>query len=135
MVVNTYLYGLHVASDGTILPDHDVVVFDEAHGLEDIMSTTLSVQISPGRFVALAAVIRRILDDPEVVAGVVDVADVIREALAAHVGERLPIHYPDELQSALLEARARSGAGPRRAHQHRHADRGRQDRRSCAPNC
>ncbi len=107
VVVNTYLYGLHVASDGTILPDHDVVVFDEAHGLEDIMSTTLSVQISPGRFVALAAVIRRILDDPEVVAGVVDVADVIREALAAHVGERLPIHYPDELQSALLEARAR----------------------------
>ena len=35
-------------SGGTILPEHDVVVFDEAHGLEDIMSTTLSVQIGPG---------------------------------------------------------------------------------------
>ena len=55
VVVNTYLYGLDVGGGGAILPDHDVVVFDEAHGLEDIMSTTLGVQISPGRFVTLAA--------------------------------------------------------------------------------
>ncbi len=107
VVVNTYLYGLDVASGGTILPEHDVVVFDEAHGLEDIMSTTLSVRIGPGRFVTLGGVIRRILDDPEVVAGVVDAADVLREALTPHVGKRLPIPYPDEVQSALLDARAR----------------------------
>ena len=107
VVVNTYLYGLHVASGGTILPDHDVVVFDEAHGLEDIMSTTLSVRIGPGRFVTLGGVIRRILDDPEVIAGVVDVADVLREVLIPLVGKRLPIPYPDDVQSALLDARAR----------------------------
>ena len=107
VVVNTYLYGLHVASGGTILPEHDLVVFDEAHGLEDIMSTTLSVQIGPGRFVALGGVIRRILDDPEVIAGVVDVADLLRGALVPHVGERLPIPYPDDVQSVLLEARSR----------------------------
>jgi ATP-dependent DNA helicase DinG len=34
IVVNTHLYGLDVASDGAILPDHDVVVFDEAHVLK-----------------------------------------------------------------------------------------------------
>ena len=107
VVVNTYLYGLHVASGGTILPEHDLVVFDEAHGLEDIMSTTLSVQIGPGRFVALGGVIRRILDDPEVIAGVVDVADLLRDALVPHVGERLPIPYPDDVQSVLLEGRSR----------------------------
>jgi ATP-dependent DNA helicase DinG len=107
VVVNTYLYGLHVASGGTILPEHDVVVFDEAHGLEDIMSSTLGVQIVPGRFVTLGGVIRRILEDPELIAGVVDVADVVREALTPHVGERLPMPYPDALQAALLEARAR----------------------------
>ena len=107
VVVNTYLYGLHVASGGTILPEHDLVVFDEAHGLEDIMSTTLSVQIGPGRFVALGGVIRRILDDPEVIAGVVDVADLLRGALVPHVGERLPIPYPDDVQSVLLEGRSR----------------------------
>ena len=43
------------ASGGVILPEHDVVVFDEAHGLEDIMSDTVGVTIAPGRFVALAA--------------------------------------------------------------------------------
>ena len=31
IVVNTHLYGLDVASGGAILPEHDVVVFDEAH--------------------------------------------------------------------------------------------------------
>jgi ATP-dependent DNA helicase DinG len=107
VVVNTYLYGLHVASGGTILPDHDVVVFDEAHGLEDIMSNTLGAQISPGRFVTLGGVLRRILEDPEVIAGVVDLADVTRQALSPHVGRRLPIPYPDDLHAALLDARGR----------------------------
>ncbi len=51
VVVNTHLYGLNVASDNAILPDHDVVVFDEAHVLEDIMSDTVGVEVSPGRFV------------------------------------------------------------------------------------
>jgi ATP-dependent DNA helicase DinG len=105
-VVNTYLYGLHV-SGGTILPEHEIVVFDEAHGLEDIMSTTLSVQITPGRFVVLGGVLRRILEDRDVIASVVDVADVLREALAEHAGDRLPIPYPDELSEALLDARGR----------------------------
>ena len=44
VVVNTHLYGLDVASGGAILPEHDVVVFDEAHGLEDIMSDTVGVR-------------------------------------------------------------------------------------------
>ena len=43
VVVNTHLYGLHVGSGGAILPEHDVVVFDEAHVLEDIMSDTVGV--------------------------------------------------------------------------------------------
>jgi ATP-dependent DNA helicase DinG len=105
-VVNTYLYGLHV-SGGTILPEHEIVVFDEAHGLEDIMSTTLSVQITPGRFVALGAVLRRVLEDRNVTASIVDVADVLRETLAEHAGNRLPIPYPDDLSEALLDARGR----------------------------
>ena len=32
IVVNTHLYGLDVGTGGVILPEHDVVVFDEAHG-------------------------------------------------------------------------------------------------------
>ncbi|MET0663471.1 MAG: DEAD/DEAH box helicase, partial [Ilumatobacteraceae bacterium] len=57
IVVNTHLYGLDVASGGAILPEHDVVVFDEAHVLEDVMSDTVGVEIAPGRFTALAGVV------------------------------------------------------------------------------
>ena len=41
VVVNTHLYGLHLASGGALLPEHDVVVIDEAHQLEDIVSDTV----------------------------------------------------------------------------------------------
>jgi ATP-dependent DNA helicase DinG len=107
VVVNTYLYGLDVGAGGALLPDHDVVVLDEAHGLEDIMSSTLGVQLSPGRFLTVAAAIRRILDDPDLVAGVLDLAAVLREALIPLAGTRLPVPYPDELHSTLVDARGR----------------------------
>src|SRR4051794_5175819 len=37
VVVNTHLYGAHLASGGAVLPEHDVVIFDEAHEVEDVM--------------------------------------------------------------------------------------------------
>ena len=36
VVVNLHLYGLDLASDGAILPEHDLTVIDEAHVLDDI---------------------------------------------------------------------------------------------------
>ena len=48
VVVNTHLYGLHVGSGGVLLPEHDVVVFDEAHVLEDIISDTVGAPAGTG---------------------------------------------------------------------------------------
>ena len=110
VVVNTHLYGLNVAAEGAILPDHDVVVFDEAHVLEDIMSDTVGVEVSPGRFVALAATIRRILDDPGTTGDVAGLAETVRDALSEHVGERLPTPLPDSIQLPLADARLTLGA-------------------------
>jgi len=109
VVVNTYLYGLNVASDNAILPDHDVVVFDEAHVLEDIMSDTVGVEISPGRFVALAGTIRRIIDDPQLTGSVAELGESLRDALSPHVGERLTTPLPDSVQQPLTEARLTLG--------------------------
>ena len=53
VVVNTHLYGAHLASGGAVLPEHDVVVFDEAHELEEVMTASLGVEITPGRFRSL----------------------------------------------------------------------------------
>ena len=54
VVVNTHLYGLHVASGGAVLPDHEVVVFDEAHALADVAADTLGLTMGPGRLANLA---------------------------------------------------------------------------------
>ncbi len=109
IVVNTYLYGLNVASGGAILPDHDVVVFDEAHVLEDTMSDTVGVEISPGRFTALSGVIRRIIDDPKLTGSVAEIGEGLRDVLSGHVGERLTSPLPDEIQEVLTDARLRLG--------------------------
>ena len=107
IVVNLHLYGLHVAGGGALLPEHEVLVVDEAHQLEDIMSDTVGVQIGASQFTQLAAVLRRILDDPAVVAPVADLAVALRQVLAPLVGERLQKPYPDLLQDTLIDARAR----------------------------
>jgi len=107
VVVNLHLYGLHVGSGGAVLPEHDVVVVDEAHQLEDVMSDTVGVQIAPGRCTAAATAIRRILDDPQLGGAVAESAAVIRDALQGHVGRRLPLPLPEDVQRALLLVRER----------------------------
>ena len=107
VVVNTHLYGLHVGSGGAILPDHDVVVFDEAHVLEDVMSDTVGAQVAPGRFVTVGATVRRFLDDPTIIASITDLAGLVRDALTPFAGDRLPHPLPQPIVDALEEARLR----------------------------
>ena len=106
-VVNTFLYGLDVASGGAILPEHEVVIFDEAHQLEDTMSDTVGVSIGPNRFTRVAQALRRVLEDPQVIGAVADVATSLREVLAADVGKRLTNPLPDRLVDVLIDGRAR----------------------------
>ncbi len=107
IVVNMHLYGLDVASGGVILPEHDVVVVDEAHQLEDIMSDTVGVQIGPGRFTAVAAAVRRIIDDPTIVGAIAESAQLLRDVIGHHAGQRLSSPFPDTVQQALITARGR----------------------------
>ena len=107
IVVNTHLYGLNVGSGNVILPPHEVVVFDEAHVLEDVMSDTVGVELASGRFVTLAGVVRRILEDPQLLAGIAELATALREALAPHAGQRLRAPFPEALATVLDDARLR----------------------------
>src|SRR5262249_22317102 len=74
VVVNTHLYGIDVAAGGALLPEHDVVVIDEAHQLEDIASDTVGLALGAGRFSQLARLGRRILHDPALLAPVAHAA-------------------------------------------------------------
>ena len=107
IVVNTHLYGLHVGSGGAILPEHNVVVFDEAHVVEDVMSDTVGVQIAPGRFNAVAGAVRRIIADPMVDAQLSELTHALRDALAPHAGTRLSIPLPEAIEQVLADAEER----------------------------
>jgi ATP-dependent DNA helicase DinG len=107
IVVNTHLYGLHIASGGVLLPEHDVVIIDEAHSLEDIMSDTVGVSLGSGRFISLTATLKRIIEDPVLLGSIVDAGVALRESLAPFVGQRLPVPFPETIADALIVGRTR----------------------------
>ena len=87
VVVNTHLYGAHLASGGTVLPPHDVVVFDEAHELEEVMTASLGAEVSPGRLRALVTLARPLLrGTPD---GPLEALAALADRLQGELGERL----------------------------------------------
>jgi ATP-dependent DNA helicase DinG len=92
VVANTHLYGTHLASGGHVLPEHDVVIFDEAHELEDVASSSLGLELGAGRFRALARNARSLLDATEapLLEDVERVGDRWEDALRPLHGKRLP---------------------------------------------
>jgi ATP-dependent DNA helicase DinG len=109
VVVNTHLYGMHVASGGVVLPEHEAVVIDEAHMLEDIMSDTLATTIGPGRFAALARTVGAVIEDPSFGDDLANTGVLLVEAIAPYHGQRLPNPLPGEIARVLTLARSRVG--------------------------
>ncbi|MBX3313849.1 MAG: ATP-dependent DNA helicase [Actinobacteria bacterium] len=107
VVVNLHLLGLDVATDGAILPEHDLVIVDEAHQLEDIVSDTCGFELSAGRFQNLARSVRSILEDPAVVDDLETSGSLLSATLAEHVDRRLRGAPPADLVDALTLIRAR----------------------------
>ncbi len=107
VVVNTHLYCLHLFSDTPILPEHDTVVIDEAHGLEDIVSDTAGLSLTGGRFDELARSIRAVVADSAAAGDLEDAGMRLREALAPFRDKPLPAPLPGELQRVAVVARGR----------------------------
>ena len=106
VVVNTHLYAQHVRTGGYVLPDHDIVIFDEAHEVEDIIADGLGIEISSGRFSFLAGRARQVIADFDAAVNLVDVGTRLDRALEAHSGQRLlvgPAAVP-EIRDALVLA-------------------------------
>ena len=105
VVVNTHLYGLHVASGGQLLPEHEVLIVDEAHGLEDIMSDTVGVSIHAGNFNFFAGVVKRIIADPKVISDIVNIGTMLDEVLSPIHNQRISAPLPLEVTAILAEGR------------------------------
>jgi ATP-dependent DNA helicase DinG len=82
VVVNLHLLGAHVASGGHVLPEHEVVILDEAHEAPDVMAGALGVTLTPGRVTAVARLASA--------AGLGRHRDGLDRALEPLVGTRLP---------------------------------------------
>lgn len=107
VVVNLHLLGLDLATGGAVLPEHDLIVIDEAHQLEDVVSDTCGFELSAGRFQNLARSVRAILEDPGTVDDVESSASLLAATLADHVGRRLKGTPDPALADALALTRAR----------------------------
>jgi len=118
VVVNTHLYGSHLASGGAVLPEHDVVVFDEAHQLEEVMTSSLGVEVTPGRFRSVVTAARPLVEqrDAELLDSLATVGDQLGALLADRVGTRV-LHddgRPAADDRALAELVARAAETVRR---------------------
>ncbi len=105
IVVNTHLYGSHLASGGHVIPDHDVVVFDEAHELEDIAASALGLELTSGRFSALARNARRLVGhtDPSTLDELIAAGDRLERAIEPYRNQRLAGELPIDIVEVLTQ--------------------------------
>lgn len=113
IVVNLHLYGLHLASGGNILPEHEVIIFDEAHQLESVLSDTVGTTISGGRISSAASAMRQVLAEPELTNRLEEQALRLTTILSPLSGQRLtnpvPAHIVEILQLIRLEIMEKIG--------------------------
>jgi len=107
VVVNTHLYATHLAAGGALLPPHDVVIFDEAHELEDVASASLGLELGGGRFHALARTARPLIDAANVLDALDDSGTALAAAFEPLRGQRLGRPLDAELQRVVALARER----------------------------
>ncbi len=109
IVVNLHLYGVHLASGQVVLPDHDVVIIDEAHQLEEIISATSGIDLGPGSFVNLSRTTRSLIVDDRLAGDLEATASQLGDALDGLRDQRL--RHPDPaLEAALGAGRGRIDA-------------------------
>jgi ATP-dependent DNA helicase DinG len=107
VIVNTHLYATHLAAGRALLPDHDVVIFDEAHELEEVASSSLGLEIGAGRFSALARTARPLVADAAILDNTEDAGVRLNSAMGELVGSRLSHPLPAHLTASLSLCRER----------------------------
>lgn len=107
VVVNTHLYALDLVSENGILGEHDIVVIDEAHQLEDIVANAAGFELTGGRLRNIANTIKAIISDDSLTADLHDIADQLGLDLEPHIGDRVD-EVDDDLARTLSRARDRA---------------------------
>ncbi len=106
IVTNHHYYGLSLASGADLLPEHDVVIFDEAHHLPEVLSATCGSELGGGRLRSAARRIRGTFTDEVIPAQLDRVAADFDNLLRNQVGKLAEV--TPELVSAMSTARNRT---------------------------
>ena len=109
IVVNTHLYALDLVTDNAVLGEHDVVVIDEAHQIEDIVANAAGFDLTAGRLRNLALTIKSIIADDGLTGELIDAGEDLGLELEPHAGNRLHDADFDGDLARTLSARADDG--------------------------
>jgi len=111
VVVNLHLLGADLASGGAVLPEHGALVVDEAHELEEVLTSSLGIRITAGRLRSLALTARAALTSGgrsvsrtagnDLAEDLLAAAEQFDAALAGRAGERLRPGIGGDLGSVL----------------------------------
>jgi ATP-dependent DNA helicase DinG len=109
VVVNTHLYATSLSiKEAELLPPHDLVVFDEAHELEDIVSAAFGFDLSQARLVALARSARALVANASVANEMEEGATLLGGALRPHRDQALVRPIDEDVGRALGLVRERA---------------------------
>jgi ATP-dependent DNA helicase DinG len=147
VVTNMHLYAYHLANESGVLPPHDVVVFDEAHQLEDVATAALGIEVSGAALRSLSREARPALgrDHAATAEALAQAGETLDDALSrsapkmeigaapGDLAETLALVRKrlDETTAVVRELRSAAGAGrlfEEDAQQPGQADGGRADR-------
>ena len=107
VVVNGWLYALDINAEGTIIGEHDVVIFDEAHELEDVVSESSGLALSPSRITSVASSVRAIIREDAISGNFAKSASRLRDQLAPLINQRVALPLAGESRELLNELRGR----------------------------
>ena len=108
VIVNGWLYALDIVTEGTIIGEHDVVIFDEAHELEDVVTDSAGLALSPNRITTIGSAMRSIIRDDAMSGGFAKSAARLRDALVPFINKRVVLPLDNESRETLVEVRGRA---------------------------
>ncbi len=100
LVVNHALYCMHLAAGGNVLPDHDLVIIDEAHAFAENATNAFGADLAPESLGRLAGMLGKAGADAPALTALTDSAAALAKLVADRAG-RIDMGRDDQLAGAL----------------------------------
>lgn len=105
VVTNHALLAIDAFGENTVLPEHDVIIIDEAHELKDRVTNALSGQINTSMLSAATSSVRKHTIVQDGVVALLDSAAAALERAQSGVSEGLVMNMSEALSLALAQIR------------------------------